>query len=423
MGVWNGGIFEIGGIYFNMGKLLTETKIRSLKPKDKQYKVFDSGGLFLIITPKGSKLWRYKYRFSGKEKSLSIGQYPIFSLAEARELRDKAKKQLALGNDPSALKKAEKLKNEAAHKNTFEAVAREWHEKRKGEWTHKHGLEVLHSLERDVFPYVGHRPIEEITPPELLKVLRKIENRGALVMVTKLRQRCDAIFKYAIITGRATYNAAIDLQGAFKSHKKSNYRALQRKQIPEFMDALDACTSDRTLVCAIKFIFYTLARTNEVRFARWDEVNWEEKLWEVPESRMKASRSHIVPLSSQAFSILEELREINGAYPFIFASYHKPHKQPFSENGLLSVLKRIDMLKFTTVHGLRATASTILNEMGYNPDWIERALAHVPSNKVRAAYNRAEYLNDRANMLQEWADYIDKGSINVIPINSNAKKK
>ncbi len=398
-------------------KKITDVFIRNLKPekngKQKKYTIGD--GLFLLVTAAGSKLWRYKYRFDGNEKSLSMGKYPVVSLADAKMKHLEAMKLLDQGKDPSAEKQAKKHKLKE-QEYQFATIAREWHQKKSPEWTEKHSHEVLHSLERDIFPHIGKTKMDDINSPLLLKVLRRIESRGALVIVNKVRQRCEAVFKYAIITGRASYNPAIDLQGAFTSHKKANYRALERKDIPEFMEALDNCTSDRTIVLAIKFVIYTMARTSEVRFATWDEINWDDALWEIPEQRMKASRNHLVPLSRQAMAVLKDLYEMNGAYPFIFASYHKPHKQPMSENAMLSVVKKINMTEKTTIHGLRATASTILNEMSFNPDWIERALAHVPTNKVRAAYNRAQYLNDRADMLQQWADLVDSDSEKIVPI-------
>jgi len=397
-------------------KRITDTTIKNLKPKEgKQWKFTIGDGLFLLITAKGSKLWRYKYRFEGLEKSLSLGKYPVVGLNDARQKHLDAMRILDQGKDPSAERQADKQKTRE-QEYQFATIAREWHQKKSPEWSKKHSHEVMHSLERDIFPYIGKWKMDDITSPELLKVLRRIESRGALVIVNKVRQRCEAVFKYAIITGRASYNPAIDLQGAFTSHKKANYRALERKDIPEFMEALDNCTSDRTIVLAIKFVMYTMARTSEVRFATWDEINWDDGLWEIPEERMKANRSHVVPLSHQAIEVLKELLEMNGAYPFIFASYHTPHKQPMSENAMLSVLKKINMAEKTTIHGLRATASTILNEMSFNSDWIERALAHVPTNKVRAAYNRAEYLQDRAKMLQQWADLVDSDADKIVPI-------
>lgn len=397
-------------------KRITDATIKNLKVKDdKQWKFTIGDGLFVLITKTGSKLWRYKYRFNGREKSLSLGKYPVVGLDKARRKHFEAMQLLADGIDPSAEKQAKKQKTKE-EEYQFATIAREWHKKKSPEWTEKHAAEVLHSLERDIFPYIGKWKMDDITSPELLKVLRRIESRGALVIVNKVRQRCEAVFKYAIITGRASYNPAIDLQGAFTSHVKRHYRALERKDIPAFMEALEACNSDRTIVLAIKFVFYTLSRTSEVRFATWGEINWDEALWEIPEARMKASRNHVVPLSRQAMAVLKELYEMNGAYPFIFASYHRPHTQPMSENAMLSVLKKINMAEKTTIHGLRATGSTILNEMNFNKDWIERALAHVPTNKVRAAYNRAEYLTNRADMLQQWADLINSDMSKVAPL-------
>lgn len=406
MGVQSGVYFIRGkNIPPRMQKMLTDIKIKSLKPKDKNYKVSDAEGLFLLVHKNGSKYWRLKYRIGGKEKTHAIGVYPIVKLNEARNKRSKIKTMLAEGIDPSAVKKVKKEKVDGT--NTFESIAREWHSKKLTEWTDNHGKEVMSSLERDIFPFLGKMELDDIDTPRLLQVLRRIETRGALAILGKVRQRCGAIFKYGITIGKGMYNPALNLDDAFAKHKKSHFNALERKDLPEFLNKLDKYNGEISTILGLKFILLTITRTNEVRFATWDEIDFENRLWTIPAERMKMKRDHVVPLSTQAMEVLDQLQKVNGDFKYIFASYHKPQIQPMSENAMLFGLYRMGYRGKATVHGFRATASTILNENGVDPDWIEKQLAHEQTNRVRAAYNRAEYLPQRTKMMQGWADLLD----------------
>ncbi len=394
--------------------MLTDTKVKALKPKDKPYKVSDARGLYIHIQANGSKYWRLKYRFAGKEKLLSIGTYPDVSLADAREEMLAAKRQLRKNLDPSI----EKKKLNVNLENTFEGIAREWHSKQVNLWSEKHAKQVLKSLQDDIFPYLGSRPISEITSPDLLAVLRRIENRGALDILGRVRQRCDAVFKYAIATGNATYNPAADLVHALKSPKKRNYNSLKKEELPELLDALEKYPGDPITKLGLKLLLLTFVRTGELIGARWEEINWDEHMWTIPAERMKKKREHLVPLSIQTNSVLEELKPFTARYEHILASPRKSW-QPISNNTLLYGLYRMGFHSRMTGHGFRTTASTTLNEVGFNPDAIERQLAHVPGNKVRGVYNKAEYLPERIKMMQAWADLLEDMSNKVVPIRKN----
>lgn len=401
--------------------MLTDTKIKSLKSKERQYKVGDSGGLFLLIHPNGSKYWRMKYKFADKEKTLAIGVYPAVTLQEARFKRDEAKRLLAQSIDPSQHKRQQKLAIKNAAANSFEAVSREWHDTMAPNWKGKHAKDVMNTLERDVFPFVGRKPIAEITPPELLYVLRKVEKRGALEVVRKLRQRCESIYKFAIVTGRATYNPARDLEGAFKKQVKTHFKSLKAKELPELMQAVNRYSGEITTKNGIKLILYTLLRTRELIGAEWAEIDYENGVWTIPAERMKMGREHLVPLSRQAIVCLQDLQEMTGHHKWVFASSQKPKHKHMSNNAMIYGLYRMGFHGRTTIHGLRSTGSTILHEMGFNPDVIEKTLSHERGG-VRMVYNKAEYLDARADMLQQWADYLDNMDGKIIPINSKADK-
>ena len=403
--------------------MLTDAKIRNLKSKDKQFKISDSLGLYLLIHPNQSKYWRMKYRFNKKEKIFSIGVYPQTSLSEARTARDEAKKLIKQGVDPTQEKISKKREQQTLSINSFEAVTREWHNKTKSEWSTRHAQDVIKSLEVDIFPFIGKKPIAEITPPEMLNVLRKIESRGALVHVNKVRQRCDNVFKYAIITGFATYNAASDLQGAFKKHEKKNFNSISEKELPEFIQAIDNYHGEVMTKYAIQIVLYTLLRTGEVIGLEWSEVDLDNKLITIPKERMKMKRDHLVPLSRQAMEILKVMQEINGQYKWVFASTRKPKFKHMSANAMIFALYRMGFRSRATIHGIRSTGSTILNEMGFNADVIEKTLNHEPRNAIRAAYNKAQYLDARKDMLQQWADYLSKMDGKIIPIGKTKKQR
>jgi integrase len=386
---------------------LTDPKIRQAKPADKPYKLFDGGGLFLLVQPSGSKLWRLKYRFGGKEKLLAIGIYDKgVSLKRAREERDKARHQLVEGIDPSAVKKEEKHAEREQTENTFRAVALDWAETYGARWTESHRHRVVASLEGDAFPALGDLPIKEITPPLVLEVIRAVEYRGALDVASRVLQRTSAVFRYAIQTGRATYNPAADMKGVLKTRKVENRAAISQSELPDFLKKLDSYPGDPATKLALRLILLTFVRTGELRGARWEEFDVDQLEWRIPAERMKMRSPHIVPLSPQALAVVEDLRSLTGQFDLLFPS-QRDQQKPISENTLLYALYRLGYHKRATVHGFRALASTILNETGFRPDVIERQLAHVERNKVRAAYHRSEYLEERRKMMDWWGAYIE----------------
>jgi len=386
---------------------LTDSKIRQAKPADKPYKLFDGGGLFLLVQPNGSKLWRLKYRFGGKEKLLAIGSYDKgVSLKKAREERDKARDQLVEGIDPSAAKKREKNFEREQAENTFRSIALDWAKTYGARWMDSHRDRVIASLEADAFPSLGDLPIKEITPPMVLEVIRAVESRGALDVASRVLQRTGAIFRYAIQTGRATYNPAADMKGVLKTRKVEHRRAISPDELPDFFKKLDSYSGEYITKLALRLIVLTFVRTGELRGAHWDEFNFDQREWRIPAERMKMRSLHIVPLSLQALAVLEELRVLTSQYDLLFPS-QRDQRKPISENTLIYALYRLGYHKRATVHGFRALASTILNETGFRPDVIERQLAHVERNKVRAAYHRSEYLEERRKMMDWWGAYIE----------------
>ena len=292
---------------------LTETAIRNAKPAEKPIRLFDGGGLYLEVSPRGGKWWRLKYRQNGKEKRISLGVYPDVGLKLARERRDEARKQIAQGQDPSDVKRAEKAQAKAQAENSFEKVAREWHEKQKGRWVLDHAARVLGSLEKDIFPEIGGQPVDAITPPTVLATIRKIEKRGVKDYPSRVLQRVHAVFRYAVQTGRATMNPAADLSGALKSHKVEHRAALSRADLPEFIEKLEKYEGQPLTRLALKLALLTFVRTKELRGARWEEFDIERAEWRIPAERMKMRAEHIVPLSKQAIAVLEELSEAHCA--------------------------------------------------------------------------------------------------------------
>lgn len=385
---------------------LTDIAIRTAKPKDKAYKLYDGGGLYLGVQPNGGKWWRYEYRFGGKRKLLALGVYPDISLADVRERHSQARKVLATGNDPSQVKQEAKRLAILNSESTLEAVAREWHETNLNTWTLKHGKNVIKRLEGDIFPKLGNRPINKVTAPELLSVLRLIEKRDALDLTRTIAQYCTRVFAYAIATGRAERNPAMDLRGALKTPVTKHHAHLKVSDLPEFLQKLESYDGELQTKLGLKLLMLTFVRTTELRGAEWTEIDWDKAEWRIPASRMKMKDPHIVPLSTQTLAIFRELQQHNGKWRFVFPQQYKPSKF-MSENAMLYALYRMGYRSRTTGHGFRATASTVLNENGFPPDHIERQLAHIERNKVRAAYNHAQYLPERRKMMQWWGDYID----------------
>ncbi|EJY3717743.1 tyrosine-type recombinase/integrase [Salmonella enterica] len=386
---------------------LTARQISTAKPTDKPYKLSDGGGLYLLVNPNGSRYWRMKYRYAGKEKLLSIGVYPDVTLAEARDKRTKAKRILAAGDDPSEVKQAEREAKNLAVNNSFELLALEWHEHKKPNWSSGYADDIMEYLRKDIFPYIGKKAITDIKPITMLSVLKKMEERGVLDKLKKTRQACRQIFTYAIITGRAEFNPVTDLAGALKMPKQQHFPHLTPTQIGPFIHAVNTYSGSKVTRIATLLLMYTSVRTIELRASEWTEFDLDNDLWQIPKERMKMRRPHLVPLSMQVKSLLLELKSITGWGKYVFPGRNDAHK-PMSEASINQVIKRIGFAGKVTGHGFRHTMSTILHEKGFNSAWIEAQLAHADRNTIRGTYNHAQYLDGRRDMLQWYADYLDE---------------
>ncbi|MBG0751006.1 MULTISPECIES: tyrosine-type recombinase/integrase [Pectobacterium] len=394
---------------------LNARQVETAKPKEKPYKMADGGGLYLLVKTNGSRYWRLKYRIDGKEKLLALGVYPDVSLADARAKRDEARKGIAGGIDPLEVKKEQKVEREAQVKNTFREIALEWHNMKVKKWSAGYASDILEAFNKDVFPFIGQRPIADIKPLELLNVLKKMEDRGATEKAKKVRQRCGEVFRYAIVTGRAEYNPAPDLTSAMQGHESTHYPFLTTEELPAFFKALAGYSGSELMVLAARLLIITGLRTGELRGALWSEIDTKKALWEISAERMKMRRPHIVPLSVQALEIIEKIRAMTGNFPLLFPGRNDPSKT-MSEASINQVFKRIGYTGRVTGHGFRHTMSTVLHEQGYNSAWIETQLAHVDKNAIRGTYNHAQYLDGRREMLQWYADYmanLEKGG-NVV---------
>ncbi|MFM0453900.1 tyrosine-type recombinase/integrase [Paraburkholderia nemoris] len=376
-------------------------------PEGKGNKLFDGGGLFLELMPSGSKKWRLKFRFDGKENRMSFGDYPTVSLSDARERREAAKKLLAGGTDPGRHRDDVRRREAELSGAQFSVVAREWIDARKALWTEGHAERIRRQLERDIYPDLGRRPISEIRAAELLAVVRKIEKRGALEVAKKSLQTCGQILRYAVATGRAERDLSVDLRDALTSRPVTPMARIDESDLPELLRKIDVYQGEPETRLALRFLNLTFVRTTELRHAEWSEIDTERAEWRIPAEKMKKRRPHVVPLSRQALAVLEEIRPLTGSGRWVFTSPVR-RNQPLSENFVLSALARMGFRYTMTGHGFRGLASTILNEREFNSDWIERQLAHVEGNGVRAAYNHAQYLPQRRKMMQWWADYLDE---------------
>lgn len=392
---------------------LTDVAIRKIKPAHRPFKVHDGLGLFLLCTSSGSRLWRFKYRYEGREKVLALGSYDDVSLKRAREKRDDARRLLADGIDPGAERQAAK----AAQVDSLEAIAREWLAKQKtAESTRKRDEDRLDNF---IFPRLGRRPIASITAPDLLAVLRPIEARGTFETALRTRAVCGRVWRYAIATGRAERDISADLKGALARKPVSNHAALtDPKRIGELLRAIDGYVGQPATHAALRLAPLVFVRPGELRQAEWREFNLDQAEWRIPGTRMKMGQQHLVPLAHQAVAILEELQPITGRRRYLFPSL-RTEARPLSDNTINAALRRLGYSSDEmTGHGFRSMASTLLNEQGWHPDLIELQLAHAERNKVRAAYNRAERLVERRKMMQTWADYLDglRASSNVVGI-------
>jgi integrase len=393
---------------------LTELNIKNAKPKAKPYKLSDGDGMFLLISPAGGKHWRLKFRFLGKEKALAMGSYPEISLADARERRFEARKLLANGIDPSAKKQQAKQGALDDAAMTLELVARKWMEKIQKGLSEKYMGFIISRLEKDILSELGKKPISSITPRQVIEVLQAVEARGANEVARRLKQSLDEIFRYARTHELTTNNPMADLKSreVFERYKKGHYASIEIDEIPAFMKALRANKGRLYPLTqmAVELLMLTFVRTSELIEAKWSEIDWKEKQWVIPAERMKMGRDHIVPLSTQALAILEQLKIISGHREFIFPGQVNPRKS-MSNNTILQALEGMGYKGKMTGHGFRSLAmSTIKEKLDYRHEVVDRQLAHAPKNKIDAAYDRAKFLKDRRVMMQEWADYIDKAS-------------
>ncbi|CAG4907405.1 tyrosine-type recombinase/integrase [Paraburkholderia gardini] len=387
---------------------LADTTIRSTKPGAKPRKLFDGGGLFLLVAPTGGKLWRLKYRFDGKEKLLALGAYPEVSLKDARERRDDARKQLAKGADPGATRKAEKASKVGRAADSFEVIAREWFAKFKPAWAESHSSKVIQRLQNDVFPWLGARPIAEVTAPELLTVLRRIEERGALDTALRAKQNCGQVFRYAVATGRAERDPSGDLRGALAPVKHENFPALTDPvQVAELLRAIEAFRGTFIVKCALQVAPMLFVRPGELRTAEWAAFDLDKAEWRYLVTKTKTE--HLVPLPVRGGAILRDLHALTGQRRYVFPG-RDPHK-PMSGAAINAALRRMgyDTKTEITGHGFRAMARTILHEeLHVKPEVIEHQLAHKVPDALGTAYNRTRFLAERRVMMQQWADYLDR---------------
>jgi integrase len=400
---------------------LSEVKVRTAKPMEKEYKLFDGNGLYLLITPTGGKLWRFKYRIGKKDdakhKTLAFGAYPDVSLQDARKKRDDARKLLAGGIDPAEERKAQK---QAAIEEgeTFELVAREWHNKFKPRWKESHAERIMGRFARDIFPFIGKTSISHIKAREVLTVLQRIEGRGANELAHRAKALCSNVFCYAIATSRIEHDPTAGLKGALTPVTTINRAAItDPASVGQLLRTIDAYKGSFVVQCALKFAPLTFVRPGELRQAEWSEINLEAAEWNIPGSKMKMKEAHLVPLSRQAIEILTALKPLTGAGQYVFPG--RSAARPMSENAILVALRTMGYAKDEmSGHGFRAMARTLIDEkLQIRPDLIEHQLAHAVRDPLGRAYNRTQHLEERRKMMQKWADYLDglKARAKVIP--------
>lgn len=395
---------------------LSDVQIRKATPLEKDYKITDGSGLYLLVTSKGAKLWRLAYRFAQKQKTLAFGNYPVITLAEAREKAFEAKKVLAGGIDPGAQKKAVKQAHLASQENSFESVATEWFKHWSQRINPRHSDYVWTRLQADVFPEIGYLPIDGIQAPVLVRMIKKIEARGAMDIAKRNYNTCGQIFRYAIAHGLATRNPVSDVHASdfMAPRQTTNFARIDAKDLPDLLTKIDAYQGSALTRLSMSLMVLTFLRTSELIGAKWDEIDFANSLWRVPGSRMKVKTrgEHLVPLSTQAVKVLKALKVVSGHKALIFPGERDPNK-PMSNNTILGGLKRMGYQGKMTGHGFRGLASTALHEANFNHFHIEVQLAHTEENEVAAAYNHAKYLDQRTKMMQWWGDYLDKARAGV----------
>jgi integrase len=388
---------------------LSNTAIMNAKAADKPYKMYDTDGLYLQVTPQGGKWWRLKYHFEGKEKLLSLGTYPDISLSQARQKREDYKKLLAIDIDPSEYRKQTKANNKLNTENSFELIAREWWQSHMANKAQSHKEKVIRRFELYLFPWIGKKPISSITAPQMLETLRRIEKQNKVETAHRTLQTAGQVFRYAVQTGRAIRDVTADLKGALPATTVKHMAAFtEPKDVAELLRALDAFNGTLTVQCAIKLAPLVFVRPSELRMAKWTDIDLDAGIWQYLVSKTKTD--HIVPLSTQALAILHEIHPVSGHGEYVFQGGHSPLK-PMSESAINAALKRMgyDTQKEITGHGFRAMARTILHErLDIRPEIIEHQLAHKVSDTLGTAYNRTKFIEQRRNMMQAWADYLDE---------------
>ena len=409
-----------------------DTTIRNTKPMDATLRLNDGDGLYLLVKPNGARWWRLDYSIGGNRKTLSIGVYPDTGLKAARDKADKARQQVAAGTDPSDIRKADKAQQAKALEadrriadgipavDSFEEVAREWFAKFSAEWAPSHADKIIRRLERDIFPWIGKRPIAGVSAPDLLAVLRRIEDRGALETAHRTHHNCGQIFRYAIATGRAERDPSPDLRGALPAVKQTHHAAItEPKAIGGLLRAIDAYQGFLVTKCALRLAPLVFVRPGELRKAEWSEIDLDKAEWNIPAERMKMREPHLVPLSNQSMVILREVHALTGGGRYVFPGA-RTNGRPMSDNAVLAALRRMGFPKGEmSGHGFRAMARTILDEvLGVRPDYIEHQLAHAVRDPNGRAYNRTAHLVERRKMMQQWADYLDKlkAGADVVPL-------
>jgi integrase len=398
---------------------LTDTRIRATKPQATSIKLSDGGGLHLEVRPTGAKLWRYRFRLHGKENVFAMGAYPALSLADARQARDIARGLIQEGTNPAGQRKLDRLRATHAAKETFKAVALEWAASRDAEikWSESYRSSVKRILEGDLFPAFGQLPMRQIKAADLLAALRAIEKRGARTIAAKARFLASEIWRYAVATLRADSDLAASLRGAVRMPEHEHHPSLRINEIPAFLAVLANYSGRKETAIALKLLLLVFPRPNELLGASWAEFNLDAALWRIPAQRMKMREEHVIPLPTQAVALLRGLKFLTGDYPHLFPHRDRRH-DAMTTAALRQALRNLGYSRKLTPHGFRATASTVLNEMGYRGDWIEKQLAHEERSRSRASYNHAIYLEDRRRMLQDWANVIDemaKVTTNVTP--------
>ncbi len=388
-----------------MKRVLTDTVVKNAKPKSKPYKLADGGGLYLFVAPTGAKVWRYKYRIAGKEGTYVVGAYPEFGLAKARAEHTNSRALVDQGIHPRHHRETQKLKKVAEAGNTFRAIAREWIASNKPRWSPYYFRQVDRFMANDVFPEVGSLPIKQVTSAHILKILKKVEARGAETVALNIRQWCSAVFRYAASNLLVEADPAAALKGAVTRPKVKHSAPISSKEIPVLRAAIAKFGGYRTTTIAIELLLLTFVRTVELRKAEWTEFDLDARLWRIPAERMKMKAEHIVPLSTQVIALLTELKEWTGGRKFLFPNY-RTSGECMTGTTINRALERMGYDGRLSAHGFRSTASTLLHEQGFATDVIERQLAHAERNKVKAAYNQAQYLPERTKLMQQWADYV-----------------